>query len=387
LLVGAQYVSRAFESRAASAPNDPALGSDPTASPLPLWDLRDSSTWNREVNIPLSALTEGRSSSAYIFADRALYGGATVGFFDDRLLLLVGLRQTWTDVTYTNRLLRTSDPTITASKITPQYGALYKVTAGASVFASYAESFVPASGNLALRNVATGPAAPTKGKGFDAGLKFDLFDRRVSGTITYFDIRNEDIVNDLAELDPATGALLLTNVQSGQQRSQGVELDAAISPTKAWQLYLSYSYMDARIVEFSGNDAAILAQDPASLDAAGQANYKNVRRFHGAPLQMSAPHMANLWTRYDFAEGHLSGFYLAGGANLVHDQTLLPDTPKAAYQSYALLNALIGHVWQLEGYSINLEVTGKNLANQRYRPSQSTRSRPRELVLSSALKF
>jgi iron complex outermembrane receptor protein len=387
LLVGAQYVSRAFEAMAASAPNDPALGSDPTASPLPLWDLRDSSTWNREVNIPLSAITEGRVSSAYIFADRALYGGATMGFFDERLLMLVGLRQTWTDVTYTNRIVQTSDATITASKITPQYGALFKLTNGASLFGSYAESFVPSSGRLALRNVATVPAAPTKGKGFDAGLKFDLLDRRISGTITYFDISNEDIVNDLAELDPATGALLLTNVQSGQQRSQGVELDAAISPARAWQIYVSYSYMDARIVEFSGNDAAILARDPASLDAAGQANYKNVRRFHGAPLQMSAPQMANLWTRYDFEEGDLAGFYLAGGANIVHDQTILPDTPKSAHQSYALLSAMIGYAWELQGCTINLDVMGKNLADQRYRPSQSTRSRPRELLLSSSLKF
>jgi iron complex outermembrane receptor protein len=387
LLVGAQYVSRAFEAMAASAPNDPALGSDPTASPLPLWDLRDSSTWNREVNIPLSAVTEGRSSSAYIFADRALYGGATLGFFDDRLLVLVGLRQTWTDVTYTNRLLQKSDAAITASKVTPQYGALYKLTTGASLFASYAESFVPGSQSLGVRNVASGPAAPTKGKGFDAGLKFDLLDRRIAGTITYFDISNENIVNDLAELDPASGALLLTNVQSGQQRSQGVEVDAAISPTKAWQVYLSYSYMHARIVEFSGNDAAILAQDPEALDAAGQANYKNVRRFHGAPLQMSAPHLANLWSRYDFAEGTLAGFHLAGGVNLVHDQTLLPDTPKSAHQSYTLLNAMIGYTWELQGYSINLDLMGKNLADQRYRPSQSTRSRPREILLSSALKF
>jgi iron complex outermembrane receptor protein len=386
LLLGGQYVARTFEGAAASAPNDPALGSDPTASPLPLWDLRDASTWNRDVNIPLSALTESRGNDSSRFKDRALYAGVTVGLFDDRLLALAGLRQTWTHGKFTNRLTRSSE-TISAGQVTPQYGALYQLIPGVSLFSSYAESFVPGSQILDVRNVPDEPAAPTKGKGLDAGVKFDLLAKRISGTVTYFDIQNERIVNDLAELDPGTGTLLLTNVQSGEQRSQGVELDVALAPTKSWQVYLSYSYMDARIVEFSGKDASILAQDPAALDAAGQANYKNVRRFHGAPLQMSAPHLANAWSRYDFASGTLAGFYVAGGANFVYDQTLLPDTPKSAHQTYALVNALLGYTHELGGHSLSLDLMGKNLANQRYRPSQSTRSRPRELLLSGSFEF
>jgi iron complex outermembrane receptor protein len=386
LLLGGQYVSRRFERVAASAPNDPALGADPTASPLPLWDLRDPSTWNRNVDIPLAALTESRTSESSAFDDRAVYAGATLGLFDDRLRLLAGLRQTWTHATVTDRLIPRSD-TITASRATPQLGALYEIVPGVSLFSSYAESFVPGSQVLRIQNVRSGPAAPTKGKGLDAGVKFELLEKRISGTVSYFDIRNEQIVNDLAELDPATGALLLTNVQSGQQRSQGAELDVTLAPTKSWQVYLSYSYMDARIVEFSGDDAAILARDPETLDAAGQANYRNVRRFHGAPLQMSAPHLANVWSRYDFASGTLAGVYLAGGANFVRDQTLLPDTPASAHQTYTLLSALLGYALEVEGYRWSLDLMGKNLASQRYRPSQSSRSRPRELLLSGSFEF
>jgi iron complex outermembrane receptor protein len=74
--------------------------------------------------------------------------------------------------------------------------------------------------------------------------------------------------------------------------SRGVEVDATVAATTNWQLYLSYSYMDARITEFTGNDAAIGAQDPATLDAAGQTNYKNANRYRNAPLQMSAPSSA-----------------------------------------------------------------------------------------------
>ena len=157
--------------------------------------------------------------------------------------------------------------------------------------------------------------------------------------------------------------------------------------TDNWQAYLSYSFMDARITEFSGNDAAILAQDPATLDAAGRENYKNVRRFHNAPLQMSAPHLANVWTRYDFPRGRLKGLYVGGGANFVCDQTLLPDSPASARQTYTLLSAVVGYAWRWSERRMGVDLMGKNIADERYRPSQSSRSRPREFSLSLSMKY
>jgi iron complex outermembrane receptor protein len=181
--------------------------------------------------------------------------------------------------------------------------------------------------------------------------------------------------------------VVIYNVQSGEQRSSGVELDATATLIDNWQLYFSYSYMDARITEFSGNDAAILAPDPSTLDAAGQENYRNVRRFHDAPLQMSAPHIVNLWTRYDFTGGPLSGLYIAGGVNHVHDQTLLPDSPDSSHQTYTLVNAKAGYAWNWQGQRLSLDLMGKNLTDKHYRPSQSTRSRPREVLFTLSAKF
>jgi iron complex outermembrane receptor protein len=145
--------------------------------------------------------------------------------------------------------------------------------------------------------------------------------------------------------------------------------------------------MDARITEFSGNDDAILAQDPSALDSAEQENYRNVKRFNGAPLQMSAPQLANLWTRYDFNGGALRGFYVAGGINYVYDQALLPDSPDWAHQTYRLINVKAGYDWRWQGRRMNLDLMGKNLTDEYYRPSQSTRSRPREYLLSLSVKF
>jgi iron complex outermembrane receptor protein len=380
LLLGAQHVKRRFDNWAAQAPNDPALGSDPIASPLPLWDLRDPSTWNREVDIPLTALTANPTQRRSDYTDRSVYAGSTIGLLDDRLLLLAGWRETSTRTRLTDHVANSVDH-LSASRATPQYGVLYKFEPGLAAFASYAESFVPGLQVLKHPDGTMEPAQPTRGRGYDIGVKADLLGGRVSGTLTFFDLHNTRIVNDLAQTN-SDGSVVIFSVQSGEQRSRGMEFDATISASQACQIYLSYSQMDARIVEFSGHDADILAQDPDTLDAAGKINYKNVSMLHGARLQMSAPQLANVWARYDLQDIDLAGVYLAGGLNWVHDQTLLPDGPASSRQSYTLLNALVGRSWKVAGHQFAVEVMGKNLSGERYRPSQSTRARPREWLLS-----
>jgi len=386
LLLGAQYVERRFDNWAAQVPNNPALGSNPTASPLPLWDLGNPSTWSRVVTFPRSALTANPTDQTTEYMDKSVYGGTNWGFFGDRLLVLVGTRLTSTASQLTNRLTNQMQPKITARAVTPQYGVLYKLTSGLSVFTSYAESFVPGSQILNSPDGTTKPAEPTRGVGSDIGLKADLLGGRVSGTLTFFDIRNRNIVNDLAVTN-SSGTVMIYNVQSGEQRSHGVELDTTITVTDNWQAYFSYSHMNARITKFSGRDAEILAQDPSMLDAAGKTNYKNVKLFHNAPLQMSAPDIANVWTRYNFTQGKLRGAYVAGGVNYVRDQTILPDTPQSAHQTYALINAAAGYEWTWHTQKMRLDLMGKNLADEHYRPSQSTRSRPREFLLTLTTGF
>ncbi len=386
LLLGAQSVSRSFDDWAGQAPNDPALGSDPTASPLPLWDLSDPSTWDRNTFIPHSMLTENRTDTHIRYTDRSIYAGTTLGFLDERLQVLSGWRLTETKNRLTDNLIAQSEPEFSESQVTPQYGVLFKLTSKLSLFASYAESFVPGSQILLNTDDTTSAASATEGEGYDIGLKADLLDSRISGTLTLFDIQNRNIVNDLASTNES-GEVLIYNVQSGEQRSKGVELDITATLSDHWQLYFSYSYMNARISEFSGSDAAILAQDPATLDSAGLENYRNVRRLSNAPLQMSAPHIGNLWTRYDFNKGQWRNLYVAGGVNVVHDQTLLPDGPESSHQSYTLLNMKAGYEWHVSGQWITLDLMGKNLLNEHYRPSQSSRGRPREFLLTLSVVF
>jgi iron complex outermembrane receptor protein len=202
-LVGAQLVATTFHRTAGQAPNDPALGDSP-ASPLPPWDLRDPSTWNRDNTIPLSTLTVSGFDELVLSTAPAVYGGLTVSLVDDRVLLLSGVRYTSSAARFLHNGVVTIADAVT-DKLTPQYGVLVKPMPGLSVFASYAESFVPNVQPALVRDVQVGVATPTRGRGFDVGLKTDLLDGRLSGTLTFYEVKNDHILNSFNELDPATG--------------------------------------------------------------------------------------------------------------------------------------------------------------------------------------
>jgi iron complex outermembrane receptor protein len=386
VLLGGQFIDRRFDAKAGQVPNNPAYGTDPTGSPLPLWNLGDPSTWDRNTGFDPSLFTAGLARYTVWYRDVSGYGGTTLGFLDDRLLLLGGARLTSTRNRKTDHVASTQEEALKADVVTPQYGALYKLTPGLSLFASYAESFVPGVQTLGQADGTQVPAVPTRGQGYDAGVKADLFGGRVSGTITFFDLRNRHVVTDLATTD-TNGIVTIVGVQAGEQVSRGVEVDATITATPQWQIYASYSYMHARITEFTGNDRALLAQDPSTLGTVDRANYKNAKRFHNAPLQMSAPHLANLWTKYAIAHGPLAGLYVGGGVNFVYEQTILPDTPASERQTYALVNAMAGYSRTWRPVRFSLDLTGKNLRGERYRPSQSTRARPTELLLTLTARY
>ncbi|MNU03462.1 hypothetical protein D3C72_2475020 [compost metagenome] len=76
-----------------------------------------------------------------------------------------------------------------------------------------------------------------------------------------------------------------------------------------------------------------------------------------------------------------------GGANFVRDQTLLPDGPASSRQTYTLVNAGIGYAWRSKGRRMSIDLMGKNLRDEKYRPSQSTRGRPREFLLTFVAGF
>lgn len=207
----------------------------------------------------------------------------------------------------------------TYTQASPSIGALFWVNENFGLFANYAQSIESPTGWVIDPMGQSVPAET--GTGIEAGVKFELFEGKVSGQLTFFDITKENDslstlgTSSLIRLFPYEGGLtggpfdeLYTNegatfnpygrnVSGVDTTSSGIELDLYYNPTPNWSLFLGYAFSDALFK--SG------PKDPAT----GGDLVEEGQRVPG-----TAQHSANFTARYNFKEGTLKGWHV--GCNL-----------------------------------------------------------------------
>ncbi|NEZ62036.1 TonB-dependent siderophore receptor [Leptolyngbyaceae cyanobacterium CCMR0082] len=206
--------------------------------------------------------------------------------FSDALKLVAGIRYETVDQELTNGQAL-FDPTgrsvsQNVDDFTPRLGVVYQPIPELAIYGSYSRSFVP-SGST---DIAGDFLEPEAGEGYEIGLKTELWDQQLIATLAYFDITKRNV----ATPDPNAPAFLNAAIATGEQRSQGIELDIAGEILPGWNLIANYAYIDARITEDN--------QFP-----------------EGNGLVGIPEHSAGLWTTYRFQTGDLEGLGLGFGFN------------------------------------------------------------------------
>ncbi|MEH1832993.1 MAG: TonB-dependent siderophore receptor [Nostoc sp.] len=168
----------------------------------------------------------------------------------------------------------------------PRVGVVYQPLPPVSLYASWSRSFQPAS--VYDINADNRIFEPTKGEGFEVGVKSEFFDGRLAATLAAYQITKQN----LATADPNNPSL---TIQIGEQRSQGIEFDLAGRILPGLNIIGSYSYINAEITkDNSGN----------------QGNQPdNVPR-----------HSASLWTTYEIQQGDFKGLGFGGGVFFIGDR-------------------------------------------------------------------
>lgn len=156
---------------------------------------------------------------------------------------------------------------------TPRVGIVYQPIEELAVYASYSRSFQPNA--LTAITINGEPLDPVEGEQFEVGLKTELFDGRLVGTLSFFDITQTNI----AATDPDNPDFF---VQIDGQTSRGLELDVTGEILPGWNVLLGFSLLDAESTE-SGN-------------------------FPEGATPPNAPETsASLWTTYEIQSGDLAG--------------------------------------------------------------------------------
>jgi catecholate siderophore receptor len=125
--------------------------------------------------------------------------------------------------------------------VSPRAGLVFKPAAALSLYASYGVSFLPSSGDqFSSLTATTSTLEPERFRNVEAGAKWDVLDGLALTTAVYRLDRTNTAAKD--PLDPSR------TVQTGAQRTSGVEFSLAGNVTDWWQLSLGASAQRATIV-------------------------------------------------------------------------------------------------------------------------------------------
>jgi iron complex outermembrane receptor protein len=377
-LIGYSYGTSAYRNRSQTALNS----QDPLA-----WDLSNPATWtytwpgDTNTIIAANANAVDTRYSAYQWG---AFAAVNMSFLHDRLNVLVGERysKNFQGGTWNNLTNLPTSPNVFTKNWSPETGVMFKVANGLGIYGSYSESFQANNTLLRINNYfGTVPAAPTVAKGYNFGIKTDFLQGRLSSTISYYDIKLTPAAIQTILVGSIQGTSYYTDIQNGAEQSTGMDMDILYSPINAWQIYASYSYGMPKYTSFPSNPLY------AGTPAAGETNtvIKNA---------------ANVWTKYEFRDGALKGFYIGGGVQrfgpriLANNPQLLADpnpvVQKGAiitFPPYTLVSLMCGYKFDAYGCHWTVDVSGQNLGNQNYIAGSNNRASPRHYVVTVSTKF
>lgn len=241
-------------------------------------------------------------------------------FFDDRLLLLAGIRY---DSEESQRVERPGLPVNTSEETSPQIGSSYELNDNVNIYASYSESFVPQNGFIAVLKTEEEiqeelekpffeqdftdavPMVPLMGTGYEFGAKFDFMEERISGSFALFNIELTGVTKRVSVPVPGAEDQLgnqrttVVGNQNNGREINGFETELFFRPVDPLQLIFTYSYIDSKeLLNISVQDVR------------GEAGVPSTRPSVSVPR-----HQAGFWAKYAFEEGWLEGFSAAGGAS------------------------------------------------------------------------
>ena len=155
---------------------------------------------------------------------------------NDRLNLLIGARLSHYELTEIEGGQGTDE---NFTRFDPRIGATFEFSEGFSAFAGWSTG-----SRLSLFFVAEDEEPPEleTSESFEVGLKFNLDRIGLSGTIAAFNITRDNVPTD----DPVN---FLKSIQTGEQESEGFEIDLVWEPTRQLSVLLSAAFTDAEVTQ------------------------------------------------------------------------------------------------------------------------------------------
>ncbi|MBK6266044.1 TonB-dependent receptor [Marivirga sp. S37H4] len=230
--------------------------------------------------------------------------------------------------------------------VSPKFGLVYQpIKEKVSIFANYMNGFV----NIAPTEVSDVDGSNPRLKTFDpenanqyeAGVKTNIFNNRISATASYYYIT----VKDRVMTDPNN---INNSIQGGEVESKGIELSLIANPVNGLNLIAGYS----------NNQSEVTKDNP-------EGGYLGLR-----PEEAGPESLINFWANYTIQSGVLQGLGFGFGGNSASEHKTLNRATTGTFTlpAYDIFNAALSY--KANQYSIILKAN--NLTNQKYYTGWST---------------
>lgn len=212
----------------------------------------------------------------------------------DRFLFTLGGRYDWARGTNDSRSWAGAPPSmggvdtsvyqkLSDDAFSGRAALTYLFDNGIAPYLSYSTSFVPTLGQDAAGNA----FRPITGKQWEAGVKYEPVGWDGFFAASIFQATQQNVLTP----DPAGGVCTggtPCQVQAGEVRVRGVELEGKVNLWSSFDLIASYTYLDSEVTRSTGPNL-------------------------GKSLTGVPQHMAGLWADYTFHHGALEGLGIGAG--------------------------------------------------------------------------
>ncbi len=229
------------------------------------------------------------------------------------------------------------------SEFTPRVGLLYHPVQWLSLYGSYVEGYHHA--NIGRTTDGT-DLEPERSRQYEAGVKGEWWDGRLTSTLTYYHLTKRDIT--VGHPDPALAVQGFVE-QTGEARSRGIEFDVHGQLSDDWSLIGSYGYTDVVVTEDQG------------LDAFGNLTSGN----KGHRLQNVPRHAGSLWIQHKFLEFGWPGLSAGFGVFLASERE--GDLANSfQLPGYARLDAALKYSQKVGSSKLTVQFNVNNLLDEDY---------------------
>lgn len=251
-----------------------------------------------------------------------------------------------------NNVLYDTTSTITKSfdaVVTPRVSVTKAFGNSASVYASVSSGYTPPLLSTVINNTGAVDASlkPERAVQYEIGTQSSLFDNRLTGQIALFDVENTD------KLVSETLNSVTFTTNAGKQRNRGAEvslsylaIDARDQPISMLRPWISYSYTDAKFIDFKSDNN----NTTATITYSGNAVPRVPKNMFNAGIDVASS----------------TGLYLNSSYQYVDKVPVTYDN-STYVKSYDLLGAKIGYKQKVDrNWMLNVFAGGDNLLGSTY---------------------